>query len=75
MDQLTNTDVRIDIVNILDAVLLIAKHRIGEISDEQYKSQIESLESMLKNSQKIIAKTALNELLNIFKSSDGEDES
>lgn len=73
MDQLTNTDVRIDIVNILDAVLLIAKHRIGEISDEQYKSQIESLESMLKNSQKIIAKTALDELLNIFKSSDDED--
>lgn len=73
MDKLTNTDVRIDIVNILDAVLLIAKHRIGEISDEQYKSQIESLESMLKNSQKIIAKTALDELLNIFKSSDDED--
>lgn len=75
MDKLMNTDVRIDIINILDAVLLIAKHRIGEISDEQYKSQIESLESMLKNSQKIIAKTALDELLNIFKSSDGEDES
>lgn len=73
MDQLTNTDVRIDIINILDAVLLIAKHRIGEISDEQYKSQIESIESMLKNSQKIIAKTALDELLNIFKSSDDED--
>ncbi len=73
MDKLMNTDVRIDIINILDAVLLIAKHRIGEISDEQYKSQIESLESMLKNSQKIIAKTALDELLNIFKSSDDED--
>ena len=70
MDQLTNTDVRIDIINILDAVLLIAKHRIGEISDEQYKSHIESLESMLKDSQKTIAKTALDELLNIFKSSD-----
>ena len=73
MDKLMNTDVRIDIINILDAVLLIAKHRIGEISDEQYKSQIESLESMLKNSQKIIAKTALDELLNILKSSDDQD--
>lgn len=73
MDQLTNTDVRIDIINILDAVLLIAKHRIGEISDEQYKSQIESIESMLKNSQKIIAKTALDELLNIFKGNDDEN--
>ena len=73
MDQLTNTDVRIDIINILDAVLLIAKHRIGEISDEQYKSQIESIESMLKNSQKMIAKTALDELLNILKSNDDEN--
>ena len=68
MDQLTNTDVRIDIINILDAVLLIAKHGIGEISDEEFKRRIESLESMLKNAQKIIAKNALDELLNMLAS-------
>lgn len=69
MDEKTLLEVRIDLCNILDICVKTAKHRVGEISDEEYKKSIESIDTMLRTTQKSLAMKALEQLVGMM----GED--
>ncbi len=66
-------DLRIDIVNTLEVCVLMAKHRAGAVSDEEYREQIERVELMLKNSQKEVAMSALDRLMDILSEKEKEE--
>ena len=62
MDEKELLDIRIDISNILDVCVLIAKHRIGEVTDEQYRKSLNNIEDMLHNTQRHLAIQALQQI-------------
>lgn len=62
MDEKELLDIRIDISNILDICVMMAKHRIGEVTDEQYKKNLRYNEDMLKNTQRRLALQALEHM-------------
>lgn len=66
MDEKTLLEVRIDLCNILDICVKTAQHRVGEISDEEYKKNIESINTMLKTTQKGLAVKALEQLVGMM---------
>ena len=66
MDERELLDIRIDISNILDVCVLIAKHRIGEVTDEQYRKSLNNIEAMLHNTQRHLAIQALQQIDVIF---------
>ena len=66
MDERELLDIRIDISNILDVCVLIAKHRIGEVTDEQYRKSLNNIEDMLHNTQRHLAIQALQQIDVIF---------
>jgi len=65
MNEKELTFISIDHVNILGLVLSMAKHQIGEISDEEFKKQISNMETMLSQAQKRAAMMALKDLLDL----------
>ena len=70
MDEKTLLEVRIDLCNILDICVKTAQHRVGNISDEEYKKSIENIDTMLRTTQKSLAMKALEQLVEMM----GEDE-
>lgn len=70
MDEETLLEVRIDLCNILDICVKTAQHRVGEISDEDYKKRIESIDTMLRSTQESLAMKALEQLVGMM----GKDE-
>lgn len=63
MDKKEMTFVSMDLVNILSICVHMAKHQVGEISDEEFKKEIESIDSMLQHSRKRVAMRALGDLI------------
>lgn len=58
-----DTNTKIDIVSVFEVVIDIAKHCVGDISDDDLRKSIENNEKLLKNSQRRVAAVALKELL------------
>ena len=63
MNEKELTFISIDHVNILGLVLSMAKHQIGEISDEEFKKQISNMEAMYSQAQKRAVMMAMRDLL------------
>lgn len=63
MNEKELTFISIDHVNILGLVLSMAKHQIGEISDEEFKKQISNMETMYSQAQKRATMMAMRDLL------------
>ena len=72
MDEKELLDIRIDISNILETCILIAKHRIGEVTDEQYRKSLNNIEDMLHNTQRHLAIQALRQIDVIISGDDKE---
>lgn len=63
MNEKELTFISIDHVNILGLVLSMAKHQIGEISDEEFKRQISGIETLYSQAQQRATMKALKDLL------------
>ena len=63
MDKKEMTFVSMDLVNILRICVHMAKHQVGEISDEEFKKQIDSIDTMLQYAWKRVATKALGDLI------------
>lgn len=72
MDKKEMTFVSMDIVNILSICVHMAKHQVGEISDEEFKKEIEAIDSMLPHARKRVAMRALGDLIDAM--NEGKDE-
>ena len=69
-----DTGVRIDIVNIYELVLAIAKHSVGKMTDEELIKLIDQNEPMFKAAQKNVAMLALKDLVNMIGDEDDGEE-
>lgn len=57
------TSMKIDIVNIYDVVMAIAKHAVGQMTDDDLKEFIEPHKGMLNQAKEGAALVAIKELL------------
>lgn len=67
MDKKEMTFLSMDIVNILSICVHMAKHQVGEISDEEFKKEIATIDSMLQYSRKRAAMRALGDLIDVMR--------
>ena len=69
-----DTGVRIDIINIYELVLAIAKHSVGKMTDEELIKLIDQNEAMFKAAQRSVAVLALNDIVNMIGDDDDGEE-